>query len=256
MKIFSLVNHKGGVGKSTLSFNMAFYLSQSYKVLVIDMDPQGNLSLISKSDPSSKGTYEAMFRGDKIENCIQQITPSYYLISGGYELSAADEMFSESERFSKRVLKLREVLEKIRGIDFVVIDTPPHLRILTANALSVSNKVIIPALADVFSSNGLIMLSKFIQKIKDEINPSLSIDGILINRYKRNSIFQKEMVEVLEKIANKLGTKVYESKIRESVKVSEGSAQFIPIYQYEGGAKYGVSEDMRSFLEEFIKGVE
>lgn len=254
MVVFAFVNHKGGVGKTSSALFLANYLAlNNHKILAIDLDPQANFSLASNSQPNLMGSFDLLARGASINDCIQIISPFYHLISADAELSAADEFISPSKSMDKRAVLLKNALKKVDGeYDFVIIDTPPHLRILVANALAAANKVIIPAAADVFSSNGLIQLLNFIDDIKAAVNPSLIVDGILLTRYKSNSNFSKKMLEIYEEIAKKSHTRLYKSQIRESVKVSEATALQLPLLTYLGGGTK-VCKDYLDFVNEVFE---
>ena len=147
---------------------------------------------------------------------------------------------------------MKEALEPISELyDYVVIETPPALSILTVNALTACNSVIIPAQADIFSLQGIDQLSDTIEAVRKYCNPTLHIAGILLTRYNARTIISRDMTDMMEKMAAKLQTKVFTAKIRESVIVKEAQASRQGLSSYARKSK--VMDDYRIFVEEFLR---
>ena len=156
-----------------------------------------------------------MLLGDEpVQSLISKPPHSFHLIAASFELNAVDEVLLPSDTLYKRAGELRRRLEGLEGVyDYIIADTPPHLRILALNALAASDKVVVPVVPDAFSSNGLIQLSKVANLVRSKLNPSLKIDGVLITRYNARTRLSKSMLSIFEEVAKVLNTKVYESKI-------------------------------------------
>ena len=165
----------------------------------------------------------------------------------GTALAGADAFLTEIGK----EYKLKEALEQVGGgYDYIVIDTPPALGILTINALTACDSVIIPAQADIYSLQGIADLADTIKQIKKYCNPALTIEGILFTRYSSRSAFNKELAELAGELAAKLGTRVFTTTIREAVAVKKAQAVQQSVFEYEPRAK--VTEDYRAFIEELL----
>ena len=249
MKTYAIINQKGGVGKSTTTQALAAGLTlKGYKVLTIDLDPQGNTSFTlgaSKDGATALGVLLGEVRpGDAVQS-----TKYGDVIAGSRALAGADAYLTDIGK----EYKLREALEHISGgYDFILIDTPPALGILTTNALTACDSVIIPAQADIFSLQGIADLADTINPVKRYCNPELSIEGILFTRYSSRSAFNNELAELAEELATNLGTRVFETKIREAVAVKKAQAVQQSLFEYDPKAK--VTEDYSAFIEELIGG--
>ena len=181
VKILTVTNQKGGVGKTTTTINLACALKyRGYKVLVIDMDPQGNLSFCVNADTVLSATiYEALRKEVKIQYAIQR-TPMVDIIASNILLSGIELEYTKAGR----EYLLRDVLASIKDYyDIILIDTPPGLGILTINSMTASDGVIIPMVADIFSLQGITQLNETVEQVKKYSNPNLVIEGVVLNKY-------------------------------------------------------------------------
>lgn len=248
-KAIAVINQKGGVGKSTtaLAIGAGLYL-KGYSVLFVDLDAQGNLSYTLGAD--TKG-YNAMGVLERPETAKEEIqhTPQGDIIASSPKLAGADKLLEETGK----EYRLKEALDSLQGAyDFIIIDTPPALGILTINALTACTGAIIPAQADIYSLQGIGQLNNTIETVKKYCNPSLSIMGIVITRFNGRSIIRREVAEMLEHTADQLHTKLYSSKIRECTALVEAQATKQNIYSY--APRSNATADYKALVDEIIKG--
>ena len=248
--ITTVANQKGGVGKTTTAHALVTGLThKGYKALAVDTDPQGNLSYTMNADENAPGVYELMKgRGDPAG--FIQHTKQGDIIPGSLMLSGADMEFTDEGR----EYVLSEVLRTLRAFyDFIVIDSPPALGILTINALTAAHDIIIPLGADAYSLQGLSQLSATVGKVKEHCNPSLRIAGLLVTRYSGRSILSQELKETIEgKAARAVGAVVFQSVIREGIAVKEAQTQQASLYA--AAPKSNAAADYMAFIDEFLKG--
>lgn len=248
-KAVAIINQKGGVGKSTTALELgAGLLLRGYRVLFVDLDAQGNLSYTLGA--STKG-YNALGVLQQPETASAEIqhTGQGDIIASSPALAGADTLITETGK----EYRLREALEAVRGrYDFVVIDTPPHLGILTVNALAACDSVIIPARADIYSLQGIDQLSETMKPVKKYCNPALTVEGILLTQYSPRSIVSREVAELAEIMAGKLGAKLFKTTIREAVAVREAQISQRSLTSYAPKSK--VAEDYSRFVEELLEG--
>lgn len=179
-RIISIINQKGGVGKSTTAEALLAGLTlKGYKTLAVDLDAQGNLTYATGANSQGATSLGVLTREVDAGDAIQH-TPSGDIIPSNKALAGADAFITDTGK----EYRLREALESVASeYDYIIIDTPPALSILTINALTASNSVIIPAQADIYSLQGIEQLAETIQPVKRYCNPTLSIEGILLTRY-------------------------------------------------------------------------
>ena len=248
-KAIAVINQKGGVGKSTTALAIGAGLSlKGYSVLFIDLDAQGNLSYTLGAD--TKG-YNAMGVLERPETAKEEIqhTPQGDIIASSPKLAGADKLLEETGK----EYRLKEALESLQGAyDYIIVDTPPALGILTINALTACTGAIIPAQADIYSLQGIGQLNSTIEAVKKYCNPSLSIMGIVITRFNGRSIIRREVAEMLERTADQLHTKLFSSKIRECTALVEAQATKQNIYSY--APRSNATADYKALVDEIIKG--
>ena len=247
MEIITIINQKGGVGKSTTALAIGAGLSlKGYSVLFIDLDAQGNLSYTLGAD--TKG-YNAMGVLERPETAKEEIqhTPQGDIIASSPKLAGADKLLEETGK----EYRLKEALESLQGAyDYIIVDTPPALGILTINALTACTGAIIPAQADIYSLQGIAQLNSTIETVKKYCNPSLSIMGIVLTRFNGRSIIRREVAEMLERTAEQLHTKLYTSKIRECTALVEAQATKQNIYSY--APRSNATADYKALVDEII----
>ena len=248
-KAIAVINQKGGVGKSTTALAIGAGLSlKGYSVLFIDLDAQGNLSYTLGAD--TKG-YNAMGVLERPETAKEEIqhTPQGDIIASSPKLAGADKLLEETGK----EYRLKEALESLQGAyDYIIVDTPPALGILTINALTACTGAIIPAQADIYSLQGIGQLNSTIETVKKYCNPSLSIMGIVITRFNGRSIIRREVAEMLEHTADQLHTKLFSSKIRECTALVEAQATKQNIYSY--APRSNATADYKALVDEILRG--
>lgn len=250
-KVIAIVNQKGGVGKSTTAAALISGLSaKGYKVLGIDLDAQSaNLSFIFKAKQDKPTTLELMTKAAKIEDAIQD-TPQGKLVAANKGLVGIDALLTQTGK----EYRLRESIEPVRDkYDYIIIDTPPMLNVLSVNALTAADRVIIPLQADILSLQGVKDVVDTFTPIKQYCNPQLKLEGLLFTRFKPRTIFSRDILTVADKLAKELGTKVYQAKIRDATAQMEVIAAGQSIFDY--AANSNIANDYTAFINEFVKGV-
>lgn len=249
-KIISVNNQKGGVAKSTTVQALGQGLSaKGYKVLLIDLDPQCNLSFSIGGDKSEETMYEVLSGDTEIKKAI--ITKGDLdLIPGNLLLSSADLEFT---RTGKEYL-LKESLTSVKdNYNFIIIDTPPALGILSINSLTACDKLIIPISADIYSLQGIGQLSETIESVRKYVNSAIKIEGILLTRHNPRTILSRQIKENAMEVADILNTKLFKSTIRESVAIKEAQAQQTNLFEY---ATNNAVLDYKDFVEEILESEE
>ena len=244
-KVFSISNHKGGVGKTTTTVNLAAGLARmGRKVLVVDLDPQANLSQSLGVRESEENVYLAL-KGQSllpeilvVENIW--LTPSNLNLSG-VELELSMEPGREN--------LVKGLLKKVKNqYDYIFLDCPPSLGLLTVNALNASDFVLIALQAQFLASQGLAKLLEIISKVQERLNPNLSLGGIIITMYKKNTILSRD---VLEFTNSRFGEKVFFTKIRDNISIAEAPASGMDIFRYAKNSLGAL--DYSNLCVEFIK---
>ena len=222
-RIISIANHKGGVGKTTTSVSLGVSLSEmGRRVLLVDLDPQGNLSQSLSVPQDGRTIYEALREGRDLPQV--QIRERLSVCPSSIDLVSSDLELSTLKR---REYRLRDLLSPL-DYDYILLDCPPGLGLLTINALSASTEVFIPITPEALPAKGLGTLLDIIQRTKEGLNPSLHLGGLLITRYQRRKI--NRIVE--EYLRETFGGLVFQTKIRENVDVSEAPLQGTDIFSY------------------------
>ncbi len=247
-KIITVANQKGGVGKTTTALAVSSFLNNLGKnVLLIDLDPQGNATLASGIVVGEEqGVYEVLSEDFNIDEAIVK-TVGYDIMPASNELVSIDQLLSQR---TGREYKLKKALQSIDGeYDFVIIDTPPQLSTLTVNALTACHNVIIPVQADIFSMQGSSQLVETIQGVREYTNPSIEISGILLTRYSARAILSQNVREMLDEFASAIGSKLFETTIRETVVVKESQIEQKMLSEYKATA----SVDYKNFVDELLE---
>ena len=244
-EIIAIANQKGGVGKSTTAAAIAAGLHLAgYKVLSVDLDGQGNLTNTMQADSGQYTALDVLTGTATAKQAIQRTD------SG--DLIAASPLLSGVDKELDAVDALRGALQPIRGgYDFIIIDTPPALGIVTLNAFTAANSVIIPAGADAYSLQGVEQLYSTIQAVQRRANPALSIMGIVLTRHSGRAILTRDLAEVIENTAAAIGTKVFNTRIREGIAIKEAQAMRQSIFTY--APKSNPAADYSRLLDEILK---
>ncbi len=254
-KIISIINQKGGVGKTTSVINLAAGLSmKGKKILVIDLDPQGNATTglgLSNLENSSQTIYSVLNGEKKISDVIKSTTfENLNLVTSNVDLSGLEV---ETASDSRRAFKLKDELSALihnSGVsyDYILIDCPPSLSLLTIMALVASDELVVPLQTEFFALEGLTQLIKTIERIKSKLNTDLKIRGILLTMFdKRNKL----SVDVEIEARNYFKEKVYSTVVPRNVRLSEAPSHGMPVIIYD---KYcSGSKAYLDFTDEFIQ---
>ena len=247
--IYSVSNQKGGIGKTTTAQALGNGLhKRGYKALLIDLDPQGNLSLSMGANPMGITIYEALEGKAAITDTIQR-TDQGDIIPANILLSGADKDLNA--RDTGREYALKELIEPLRPLyDYIVIDTAPSLGILTINSLTAADSVLIPISADIYSIAGLGQLYSTINSVRKYTNQALKVEGIVLTKFNERTILNRDLKAAIEETAAKLQTKLFNAYIREGVAIREAQAEGKSIFDYAPGSNPAI--DYTQFINELL----
>lgn len=252
MKTIAITNQKGGVAKTTTSWSLGIGLNKrGYKVLLIDLDAQSNLSFTARVDLLNIDTtlYDVFKGRADITKAIINIDNNIDILVGGIDLASADREFVTLGR--EKLLK--KALEPIKAnYDFCIIDTPPTLGVMNENSLTCSDCIIIPMHSEIYALQGINQLIGFIDDIRENSNPGLKVEGILITRVDERTNLYKDMRPQFEKIAKQIGTKVFNTFIHSTVAVGEVALQRSNLFDEVPNAT--ATKDYQAFIDELIGG--
>ena len=248
-KIIAITNQKGGVGKTTTALSLINAMRlRNYRVLGVDLDPQGSLGFSAGLDIENADTvYEVMKGAADIRDVIVS-TDLGDILPSNILLSTAELEFNAPGR----EYLLKNELDKVeRSYDYIVIDTPPALNVLTINAYVASGALIIPMAPEILSLLGISQIRDTINTVKKYYNPDLRVLGILLNKFNQRFTLNREVLDMAGQIAAQLDTKVFEAKIRSSVSVAEAPAHGESVLTYAPSSK--PAEDFQLLISEIIR---
>lgn len=251
MKVICIFNQKGGVGKTTTNINLCSYLAMNgYKVLAIDIDPQGNTTSGLGLDKRkiNYSMYDVLTSNVALSEIIKksEIIDNFYIAPSNMNLAAAEvEIVGHEEREKVLKNKIDEIKDQY---DFIFIDCPPSLGVLTLNALTASNSVLIPIQCEFYALEGVGQLMSTVQLIKRYLNTTLEIEGVIMSMYDSRT---RLCNEVVDEIKNHFKDKVYDTFIPRNVKLAESPSFGLPIMLYDDKCKG--AEAFEALTEEFIR---
>lgn len=249
-KIVAIVNQKGGVGKTTTAINLGAALAdQGKRVAIIDLDPQGNAStgLGIEIDRRQMSTYDLLLESTPLADVLQSCEiENLLVVPATSDLSSADiEMVSKGKRTNLLKTALRG--SAIEGLDFVLIDCPPSLSLLTINAMVAAHSVLVPLQSEFFALEGLSQLMLTIREVRASANPELAIEGVVLTMFDgRNNLAQGVLADAKET----LGDLVFETIIPRNVRVSEAPSFAQPVLRYDPASKGSLA--YRALAHEFV----
>ena len=248
--VISFANQKGGVAKTTSTLNLAAALAeQGKRVLCVDMDPQGNLTMSQGLNPDSieRSMFDVLVHRLPIQNVIEHTEIDLAVSSidlAGAEL-ALSSMIGRERALEKGLSAVKE------NYDYVLIDTPPSLGLLTINALVASDHVIVPVQCEYLSLRGLVQLENTLAMVRENLNPEVKIEGILPTMFDRRTLHSREAVEILQE---NFGDLVFDTKIRKTVRYAEAPVKGSSVLKYDPGGT--AAEAYRQLAKEVLNGAQ
>jgi chromosome partitioning protein len=247
-RIIAFANQKGGVAKTTTTLNLAAAFAETgHRVMCVDMDPQGNLTMSQGIDPDTLelSMYDVLVHHIPIKQVVRRREIDVACASidlAGAEI-AMSTMIGRERSLQKAFAPIKE------DYDFICIDTPPSLGLLTINALTAADRVIVPVQCEYLSMRGLIQLQNTLAMIRENLNPSVDIEGILPTLVDSRTIHAKEAIEILEE---NFGDRVFASRIRKTVRFAEAPVKGMSVLRYEPDGL--AAQSYRQLAQEVLEG--
>lgn len=233
--IFAITNQKGGVGKTTTAINLGTALAAlDHRVLLIDIDPQGNASTglgVTVAERSFT-TYDLLFPSESTGiQTLPTVVPNLRIVPATPDLSSADvDLVGDPQRLRKMKGAIQHNVVLLNGFDYILIDCPPSLNLLTLNAMVAADSVLVPLQCEFFALEGLSQLLRTVQSVRESLNPGLRIEGVVLTMYdRRNNLSGQVAGDVREN----LGSLVYDTVIPRNVRLSEAPSHAVPALVYD-----------------------
>jgi chromosome partitioning protein len=249
-RVISFANQKGGVAKTTTTLNLGVALAeQDLRILLVDLDPQGNLTMSQGMNPDTieRSMFDVLVHRLPIQEVIQHTEVDLAVSSidlAGAEL-ALSSMIGRERALEKALALVKD------GYDYVLVDTPPSLGLLTINALVASDGVIVPVQCEYLSLRGLVQLENTLSMIRENINPDVAIEGILPTMYDSRTLHSREAVEILQE---NFGDLVFETKIRKTVRYAEAPVKGSSVLKYDPSGS--AAQAYRQLAKEVLDGAQ
>ena len=249
-RVISFANQKGGVAKTTTTLNLGVaFAEQGLKVLLVDLDPQGNLTMSQGMNPDSieRSMFDVLVHRLPLQEVVHHAEVDLAVSSidlAGAEL-ALSSMIGRERALEKALAVVKD------GYDYVLIDTPPSLGLLTINALVASNGVIVPVQCEYLSLRGLVQLENTLSMIRENLNPHVAIEGILPTMYDSRTLHSREAVEILQE---NFGDLVFDTKIRKTVRYAEAPVKGNSVLKYDPSGS--AAEAYRDLAKEVLNGAQ
>lgn len=249
-RIIAIANQKGGVGKTTTAINLSACLAEAgKKVLTIDLDPQGNTTsgLGVNKNEQEKTTYELLIGQNSIEECLlKEVLPGLDVLPSNVNLSGAE---IELIGIRQKEFILKKEIDKVRdNYDFVIIDCPPSLNMLTVNAMTTADTILVPIQCEYYALEGLSQLIHTINLVKQRLNPNLELEGVVFTMYDARTNLS---LQVVENVKSNLKNTVYKTIIPRNVRLAEAPSHGMPITLYD--SRSAGAESYRLLAEEVIQ---
>jgi chromosome partitioning protein len=247
-QVIALANQKGGVAKTTTTLNLAVaFKEKGFSVLVVDLDPQGNLTMSQGMDPDTveRSMFDVLVHSLPIQEIIHHTEVDLAVSSidlAGAEL-ALSSMIGRERALQKALLPVRN------GYDYILVDTPPSLGLLTINALAAADSVIVPVQCEYLSLRGLVQLENTLSMIRENLNPTVEIRGILPTMYDGRTLHSREAIEMLKE---NFGELVFDTRIRKTVRYAEAPVQGSSVLKYDPSG--AAAEAYRELAKEVLDG--
>jgi chromosome partitioning protein len=247
-RVISFANQKGGVAKTTTTLNLGVaFAEQNLRVLLVDLDPQGNLTMSQGMNPDTieRSMFDVLVHRLPLEEVIHHAEVDLAVSSidlAGAELSLSS-MIGRERALEKALAPLKD------SYDYVLVDTPPSLGLLTINALVASNGVIVPVQCEYLSLRGLVQLENTLSMIRENLNPAVEIEGILPTMYDKRTLHSREAVEILQE---NFGELVFDTKIRKTVRYAEAPVKGSSVLKYDPSGN--AAEAYRRLAKEVLNG--